>query len=465
MKAKKFAVILIASFVLIIISGCGFGGKKTPQDENIPQDENLNGGGNFFDGSDSFVFDPDDTPATLAVYCSGDGRLREAAEKFSVFFPKTEIIFVDEQDDGGLTPDIFFAADIISLREIKSGHRYADFNILMKDDPVINFDDFYLDALRVFETDGALYFFPARIGIDFVSANKNAPENFLEDFLPRKTVSVFDIADMYDAHQLNNLPDGGRFEGEKGFTLSGEYPMFHAMASFINEKEGTCGFGGADFVDFLKKAEAASRGGYMWKSTDGNYNAEAYEAGLAGNAFNMIGICPLLPYYFASYTGASPVFFAAKPLANRRGEILVEGRNVFAINEASENKTLAWKFIKFMMQPEANEFHRWYVDGIPVYKPLLVHEADSNTTAWISSSVRRYNLGDTEDRQKLLMLEQLKSFFDMPMSLRDNYPHPEIYPALAEILDEFSWRSITAEEAAIKMQAKAESFLIKAADE
>ncbi|MDR1664394.1 MAG: extracellular solute-binding protein [Clostridiales bacterium] len=225
----------------------------------------------------------------------------------------------------------------------------ADFNELMDADPTFNRDDYYSNVFEAMEYNGGLYIYPLNVRYDTLAINAKLTGPAREKYDAMDALSYFD---MFEIHQM----------AEEGFPYSdytnAVYPaLLHTIDSFLDLENKTCDFDNPKFIGLLKSAAETkdSATDINGASLDLPLTAPA-DVKLYSEKYTFL-TAPGDIYQHTLPVEGEILFTGRKPLTDEEGSLLTFAPIKYTLSAASQNKDLAWDFLRFMEQPES------YADG------------------------------------------------------------------------------------------------------
>jgi hypothetical protein len=296
--------------------------------------------------------------------------------------------------------------------------------------------------------------------VDF-SYQKIGVNNLFSDDLTNRFRTFDTISDRQLIDLFNSLYNTGNLNMMEGFDV--HTVVLRNLAAYIDFENKTCDFLSDDFIDLIYDARnvtydpSVERLGLGIKSRlshDRTIQREHAARFLFTESGTQIYTYPLFfPY-------VEEVFADFIPMANDQGKLLIRAISSYLINEASENKELAFEFLRFMTTPEAMEDS--IVITVPVHRGVL---RSNNMIHLLSDSVERVRetdglIGETEEivEQLIVMLERCN---EMPMQGNTLTGSGDLMEMLEDTLTNFHNGILTAQQAASELQNKVSLFLME----
>ena len=393
-------------------------------------------------------------------------NLEMAVEKFNEIHPDVEITLNHYHNDGqkykeqigtklmaGQADDLLDASRFLDLRTAQSGY-FEDLLPLMEKDPGFIMEDYYSSVFDGMLQNGKLFYFPTRFISSFIGVNSRISQELTDQFAQYKTISYRELLDLY-----NSLEDKG------GRSLSYDMDAFNIVNdnfnSFIDLEKKECHFDTPEFIEFITAAKNAADPGKIESGGIGdtystNYfpNAKLEEAALKYLFINAQNI----HYQFFLPYREQAAFIHFVPLVNDEGKVLMIPQEYYSINAASENKEIAWEFIKFLTTPEAKESR--LTSSFPVNKTLFKSDLSAKlkdfTVEWIEEG---HDVDADGDEQIDALVAETTELFDQFNAMPMEYQRFIDNNMLMDTMKAFHSGVMTAEQAASELQNKISIFL------
>jgi maltose-binding protein MalE len=129
----------------------------------------------------------------------------------------------------------------------------------------------------------------------------------------------------------------------------------------------------------------------------------------------------------------------------------------FLISEVSENKELAWEFVKFLTTERANE--DVFYSGISINKSVFKKFSFETAKSTLHSLIVDYgfNIDIEADEVAMQVVSKLETYNNMPVVSSEYVEVEMIY----EIIKSFCDGIMTAEQAAASLQNKISLYLME----
>ena len=388
--------------------------------------------------------------------------LRTAIERFCAAYPSVEIVVNNYDGDyeafelqtytklmAGDADDIIRALGFSDMKLFDSG-LLADFYPLMQNDLSFKKDDYFLNVFKGSEYHGKLYTFPINFMYEVIGINNSFSGGLAAQFHQYSTVSYRQMLDLYDG-----LTDKGGRCVQKD--MSALYTIIESLNMYIDYENKTCDFNNDSFIRFIIDMKNAG----IPMTIDEYESASFTEAEMEEEAQQ---------YLFRSTNptrNALSVFFPYIdekayshyiPLVDEKGNLMFGSEYSLCISEASENKELAWEFIKFLTTEEANQ-------GQNLSPCFPVHKKFYNTSvfAGVTASVENLELIGTINGEAgevvTSVMNTLASYHEMPMIWIQT--PASVVDIILESLTNFYMGTQTAEQVASALQNKMLLYLME----
>lgn len=331
---------------------------------------------------------------------------------------------------GGDPPDVLVSG-IFPVEKYTASGLLTDLYPLMEADGIKR-SEFFENILGLYEHDGSLYVLPGSFTVSACMLNRDALS--AAGVEEPETVDYAFLSDTYEAtKQSSAMPtlkslDVGQIMGKN--TLDGlEYPLY------MDFEGKAASFTSPEFITYLEKT---GRNDTTVTVLDGFSNAD-----IQGDGSNPVGD------YFVTPNDSLAVITALDPqkmiwmeptdegatglipLANSQGQVCATSSECMAIPVGSENKELAWEFVKFCMDGTA---------GFPIRKSACENEL---------RKVYAYNDGDIEKAEAFIAKAAARPLGDQKF----------IEIIRSDLGDYYDRGLLSAEACARKLQDKAEMYL------
>lgn len=228
---------------------------------------------------------------------------------------------------------------------------------LMDACPNTSRDEFFTQALQAFEINNGLYMFPVSFGFEYVGINANIPQDFIDRFAQKSTISLMEMMEFYldfkDAHgeEFSNLD----LRTGSNVTFS-SYVLQSIMGEFICFNTRTSNLTDPRFVEALElmyKVYADWDAELMWYTTLGipdflrtrARESLFYIQSMGKNNFD------------AFFTARPPIFKHHIPIAGSDGKLMLNhpfpcgSSQIWAsiLITAAGDGDLAWEFTRHLI--------------------------------------------------------------------------------------------------------------------
>jgi len=389
---------------------------------------------------------------------------------------REEMMAFGAQLMAGQGPDIFIF-DRQEIHNFVNVGILADFYTLIDQDPNVNRDDFFGQALSAFEMQGGLYMLPVSFGFEYIGINANLPQPFLDRFAGLSTVGLKQMIDIYldlmtqhedeFGHMVLGLPRLWQ-NTTHGLTASEENTLMEIgilldsiMGGFIDFDNQTANLTAPQFIDSLgvlyrlynndnSTHGVSSRISHerIWNLPwDQLFEQMAGERVFTVNSFFHNSL-------EAFITPATPHFIYHIPLSDEYGRLLLNPTTVSALSPVlasiciinGPNASLAWEFTQHLLYVYAER-----ITERTIATPIKRTHFPSVTTGSLMNSLYVPNVMDRlkhpdEDMRIEIAdnaIARIAIYNEMPMGLLNNMIPPRLY---AEHLDNFLRGFMTADE-------------------
>jgi len=330
----------------------------------------------------------------------------------------------------------------------------ADLREFMYGDPEFDTGDYFMSVVEAYSFNGELYVMPLSNIIKMAGFYKPlaGERSFAHKGDTWELTQALDIA--------KNIADQDGLKGKHyiiGFHPDWEF--FRTMlslnyAKFIDLEAGIINIDSAEFIDMLKYVKGLADAGYI-------YSSERDDGNVADGAMIMDygTIWSMMNHYIADQS----VIWDIRPLTGNNGELNIARDNyedaTLAISEYSENRRLAWEFVKFAISYEVQSSPIINYNSPPINRAAVLTFAEQRYKAAKAIQLEFNEEAAKPDYFKPDEAEVIKQYAELIASLNDKvtkyaYNDYDINQAIHEQADEFFRGDISAEETARALQRK-----------
>lgn len=384
--------------------------------------------------------------------------LEEAVKKYNENNPdtKVEIIVYGSSIEGedkvekyrstintelmsGKAPDIIDLKDIPYKKYIDSG-MLVNISELMKEDDSFNINNYNTNIFEALKYKDGLYTIPLGYIIRLITGNcdlkinndKYSWQNFIDSIIRESNIKEYVFCET-DINLFNRI-------------FRSEYKYF------VNEEDKTSSFTSKDFINILEYCKKLSNEKIIYKTGEDLDNAASTFQFFGTNSFKFI---PLLAS--DTYAQDNKVRHYYKfPSNNAESSASCSFFNMYAINSNSNNKEMAWKFIKFMLSDEIQASPNLL--SFPVNNAGFEKKIESESQEYIND-IKETNKISLDKANELLAdyTEQFKQIASSMTNCTDI--DIEILNIVMEYAEMFFTEQKTAEETAQIIQNKVSIYL------
>jgi len=313
-----------------------------------------------------------------------------------------------------------------------------------------------MNVFRGMEYRGKLYSFPAFFRYPLVGVNNSFSEVLTGIFKQYDKATIREVLDMYNG--LSNR--GGRYLDRNFDALYAVQECFNAFADYESK---VCRFDSDEFIKLITDAKVATDPRRI------EYDELLYTFGLDFSRAAQEGAALQYLFCFADitqYEVSFPLtdegaFSHFVPVANEKGRLILKPLKEFFINENSENKELAWEFVKFLASPEyINEQDLW--QGIPVSKEAFNTYAPPYVMGMID--LRRRDgegvVGESADIARNIV-SAVEYSNNMPMESTKYTPGDSVADILREAMLSYYSNVLTAKQVASQLQNRISLYFME----
>ena len=457
-----FLLLLATSFIFVTI-GCESSDTIEPDESNLSANEATLTPTDLSEKVDLNEISDYNEVLTIAVLV--DWVIRPVAERFVQENPGTRIeiisfnsAFFDMDLD---TPRSQMAVElmagggpvlieswVLDTLDSRVFPFMVDWFTVMDTDPEFKESDWFMNVFHALTIDGKLYQFPVEFLYESVAANGAIP-GLLDVFLGRDSVTVTEMMQIY-RELITYSPK------IIAPTFSPRWLTPFYIGEFLDMETATADFNNRQFIDFISDAFDARDTigiGTFDIAEEAHWSSDyIFSVVSPGNSID----------HFLDFTVGS-VFTGAIPLVDAEGNLIVSSNSSFVLNAANSTpaqRTLAWDFIMFMMEP-GNQ------PAMPIFQQhvnrnLMRHSAEQ----FFRNRMEQYRhlgwqLAVTEYEALERIIERMTSIGEMPMTRRGAAVPQLIQETISEALHLFEDGLATAEQTAQFLQSRITLILME----
>ena len=374
----------------------------------------------------------------------GDGRTYSSAEITPEEIQKYRSTINTELMSGS-APDIIDLSNLPYKNYIDSG-MIANMYELMKNDNEFNINNYNTKVFETYQYKDGLYVIPLDYILSLITSNYYLD---IDD-------STWDWQDFFSAAQEALNKDTQNIDTEYIFTVTVdrffEEIFQNEYKNYVNEEEKTANFTSKEFVDIMKYCKSLADDKIICKtSEDCKKSKFIFERYGMNSLYDTVadGVCS---YVIDNATR----YYYKTPSNNGKNGVMINAFNKYAINNSSNNKNLAWKFIKFMLSDEMQTSPKLYL--FPVNNTAFNKKLERDSKQLIDEC-KEFNQISIEKNNELLenYTSRLKEFISSITTCRD--ANPEILEIVNEYVQMYFSEEKTAEQAAQIIQNKVSIYL------
>lgn len=366
---KKYGV-LATAFLVTVIAICGCGNSTLSLSEEQDNVQNVQNDGQ--DNHTAGIQETDPTPlpyeqpemkGEITVSCFYEEEfLSASAEKFMKIYPDVKVTINSYQGEGGVNAvDNYLAylntkimtgkaEDILSttflpIKKYSEMGVFEDLSPYVSSMPEFNEENYFMNVLLAAREDsGELYLLPYIARFQTIGFSKEllSGHTDFEKELSSEGSHRFSSA-MAIAKQLVDETD----KPNAFLTLIGEVDFTHrlfqdSLRQFIDVDKKEVYLDTPEYIELLKYVKDLLENGYFESSID-FYNVEYYLAAIVD--------LDVQAAFYSLDESAGDVY--CMPIADAAGNVSISANPCVSLNSASENKKLAWEFIRYLLSEEA----------------------------------------------------------------------------------------------------------------
>ena len=270
-----------------------------------------------------------------------EGGAEMSADPEEGFTTDNYLTYLSTQIMSGKADDIILTS-MLSMRDYIKMGAFEDLSYYLESTPEINEENYYMNVIEAFRKYGGLYEMPLSFGMQVIYFDKQLVE--ASGIAPDKELKSIRYSEAMElAKQMVDVTDLPNTYLEIGTGKSESMLIMEDIYQFINMETEQFDFNIPAFTNILKQTKSLRQNGYYDTGTIDFYNME-YHFGFGTDFDSQAAIFSLLPD--SSYSNAMPQ-------CDANGDVLFYAYYTFGINSSSENKEIAWEFIKFLLSEEA----------------------------------------------------------------------------------------------------------------
>jgi len=384
----------------------------------------------------------------------------------------------------GQGPDIFLLTNYHEIHALVASGFLQDIYTLMDADPNTNRDEFFTQALAAFELNNGLFTLPTSFGFEYVAVNANLPQEFLNRFNQKSTISLTQMMEFYLDLKDTHPEEFGHLTFNTGSGISSSHNVLQtALAAFIDFNARTTDITNPRFIEAL---ELMGRVYANW-DLDSSWGLSISEPEFLrdrAEEYVFYAINQGVVSFDAFFTADPPIFKNHIPLVNDRGYLILDtpgehGQVWSAICVTSvADGALAWEFIREVLyayvnpvgraavEPVFGSANRWGRESLasPIervhYREHLLRTFEATYDRFYDHMQTFVGFDDPANRQRQFeaAVDRISSYNQQPMSLLTPMIPQHLF---AEHFDQFKRGLISAETAAQRIDNAISLWLIE----
>jgi ABC-type glycerol-3-phosphate transport system substrate-binding protein len=458
-KLSRSILLLFLLPLLIFVAGCS--GDTNGSDM-------MNDTRNAGDISDQQIAE-DLFARTLTIsLLSFQPEMQDTIDKFADLHPGVEVMVHGYDNDyykyrqhmsaqllAGTADDIMNADGLLDIRMFDSDY-FADFYPLMHNDPSFREEDYFAKVFKGMEYKNKLMVFPIGFSFYMIGVNSLFSDNFTRSYLQFDTISDRQLLDLY-----KSLPDTSRL------TLLENFDVYLVVArnitTYIDFENKTCDFINDDFKQLITDVKDATdpqkmqRGGLGYR---GRLRESRLEQKEHAAKYMLVEVGTYLYAYPMLFPYVEEVFTHFIPITNEQGDILIRPLDNYLISQASENKELAWEFLKFLSSPQGNESNN-ALTFIPTNRATMRTIQYSNTLPFVERARMMDPIRGEDTKIVDQLMTVLEKYSDMTSKGITFTGNEILMSIIKDVLTDFHTGILTVDQTAAELQNKVSLFLIE----
>ncbi len=403
-KIKQFGVIL--AVVVFVLCGCGSGESAvTLEGQDVNGQAGMSGGqGNpagsagDINGQGAFTYTQPEMKGEITVSCLyPEEFLSIAAEQFMKNYPDVKVTinsYMESAGSGtnvlpiegyqtalntkimtGKAEDIIFVNYLPIMKYSEMGV-FEDLSGYVQAMPEMKEDNYFMNVLcAAKQSDGALYVVPYRVRFEAISLSTTLRMEHGNKWSSLKDTPDVHFSTIMDiANQLVDETDRkNAFLIQMNAIPYADYLIRDSLSRYIDVDNKEVHMDTPEYIELIKSVKALNDAGCFDSDVD-FYNEEYYFAAICD--FDIQAA-----FYSLDTEGDST---DCVPLRDAEGNVSIMSSTCAALNSASENKEVAWEFLRYLLSDE--------VQSLPSQHGLSVNR--NGTEAVIKRYYSFYNEGN-----------------------------------------------------------------------
>ncbi|MEN6390170.1 MAG: extracellular solute-binding protein [Syntrophomonas sp.] len=333
-------------------------------------------------------------------------------------------------------------ADILSLRTLPykkyiSRNMFADLGKMMEEDKSYDPGKYYSGFFNAVKSKNGLYVLPVGYTYDLLAGQTQIQADDSE----------WNWQEFFAAAQgAINQKKGRYILAESDENVFNEIVALNCNR-FVNEEAKTCSFDSPEFINLLKMCKELSNKNCLPNN----------QARMTQEMFNQVLFHDLIinsvSFLASTETSMNPAKYLYRVPSENRGSNAFSPE-MFAINNASPNKTTAWEFLKYLLSDEMQSSPA--LPGFPVNRAALKQKVERETNEFLQ------NTSISQSKEKRIELMQKYADFQEVMTRELNtcpYRDPRITRIVKEEAHPFFSGKAPAETVAQTIQNKVNIYL------
>lgn len=452
MKRKGRILLALLLSILCVFSGCGNSNANELQEQSGSMEQNSS-----FDETDAEepeVYVQPEMKGEITISCFYEQEfLTAAAEMFMELYPDVTVTinaynetsgagsvedyqtYLNTKIMTGKAEDIIFNSFLPVTKYSEMGV-FADLSRYISLTPELNAENYFMNVLEsAKEEDGKIYLIPYMAKFDVVSFSEvllsEQPELEKEiqsaSFSERMTIAE---------KMLQNTGKNNVYLSQMQELAYANYLIEDLFDDFVDVNKKQVNIKSEEYINLLKKVKELSESNAIGSSSVDFYNAEYYFAATCDYDVQAA--------FYELDTNAGLAY--GMPMADKEGNVAINANGCLTLNNASNNKDLAWEFIKYLLSDE--------IQSLPSLHGLAVNKTGFNAAAERYYSF--YKDGSNAKVEKAAYIELLEDWMG---EINDcDTIDSAIWTLIEEENSKFFEGKQTAEDTASILQRKLEQY-------
>lgn len=454
MRKKGRSILALLLCVLCAFSGCGKSGEDISPEQSTRQEIEADNPVNVLEEEEKEVYVQPEMKGEITISCFYEQEfLNVAAEKFMDTYPDVTVtinVYNETSGSGsvedyqtylntkimtGKAEDIIFNSFLPVTKYTEMGV-FEDLSRYIALTPELNDENYFMNVLEAAkEENGNVYLIPYMAKFDVISFSEEllAEQPALEQEI--KSASFSDRMTIAN-ELLQNTDNRNAFLIQMNELSYANYLVEDMFSDFVDVENKTVNIKSEAYINLLNQVKELSENDAFGSARMDFYNTEYFFAATCDYDVQAA--------FYELDTSAGVSY--GMPMADKDGNVAINANGCLALNSASDNKDLAWEFMKYLLSDE--------VQSLPSLHGLAVNKSAFDTV------VERYYSFYSEGSQATVDKEEYVELLESWMEQINDCDTVDsaIWTLIEEENNKFFEGKQTAEETASILQRKLEQY-------